>query len=459
MIFERIISEGLAHYSYLIGDKNEAAVIDPRRDCQVYVEKAAAKGMRIAHILETHRNEDYLVGSMELAYRTGAEVWHADSQWDYRYGKAVTDGQKWKVGRLEIEAIHTPGHTPGMMNYLLHDPKGIPWVLFSGDTLFAGEVGRIDLSGEEKAPEMAGQLFESIFGKILPLGDDVILCPAHGAGSVCGEAIAERLWTTIGLERKNNPRLQHKDKNEFVADLLKSLPERPPYFSMMERRNLEGPILRTLPTPEPLSPKDFKALAKDANAQVIDTRMELGFGAVHIPGALSIWMAGLASFAGWFLTYDRPLLLVNETNDPEEAVRILIRLGFDEIAGYLAGGMLNWHMFGMESDTIRMIDVQEACRLLDSDSGDKNWILDVRSDAELKKDGIIPGSQHIHITQVPGHLHEIPKDRKIYVFCGSGLRSTTVASLLQQSGWKDLGVILGGMAGWKSKRCPIEKLK
>jgi hydroxyacylglutathione hydrolase len=464
MLFERVISKGLAHYSYIVGDKNEAAVIDPRRDCQVYVEMATAEGMRIAHILETHRNEDYLIGSLELASQTGAEIWHADSQWDYRYGKAVRCGQRWKVGRLEIEAIHTPGHTPGIMSYLLRDPDGTPWMLFSGDTLFAGEVGRIDLLGKEKAPEMAGLLYHSIFGKVLPLGDDVILCPAHGAGSVCGEAIAERLWTTIGLERKNNPRLQYRDKKEFVDILLKIQPERPPYFSRMEKLNLEGsPILGALPSPKPLSPKDFGALVEhenetgSANAQVVDTRMELGFGAAHVPGALSIWMGGLAGFAGWFLTYDRPILLVNETNDPEEATRILIRLGFDNIAGYLAGGMLNWHMFGKESSSIRMINVQETCRLLDL--GKEIWILDVRSDGELKKDGRIPGAQHIHITQVPKHLQEIPRDKKVYIFCGSGLRSTAVASFLQHNGWKDLAVILGGMAGWKSKRFPIDRIE
>jgi hydroxyacylglutathione hydrolase len=453
MIFERIVSPGLAHYSYIIGDKNEAAVVDPRRDCQTYIDKATAEGMRIVHVLETHRNEDYLIGSMELARRTNAEIWHADSQWDYRYGKGVKDGQRWKIGRLEIQAIHTPGHTPGIMSYLLYDPSGIPWVLFSGDTLFAGEVGRIDLMGEEKAPEMAGLLYDSIFGKVLPLGDEILLCPAHGAGSVCGESIAERLWTTIGLERKNNPRLQYKDKKEFVDALLKSQPERPPYFSMMEKLNLEGPVLGVLPSPVPLTPKDFEAMAK--NAQVVDTRMELGFGAAHVPGALSIWMNGLASFAGWFLIYDKPILLVNETNDPEEVTRILIRLGFDNIQGYLGGGMLNWHMSGIESKSVRTINVSEACRLLDT--GEQIWILDVRSDRELKKDGRIPEAQHIHITQIPKHLQEIPQDKTIHIFCGSGMRSTIAASLLQRNGWKDLVVILGGMAGWKSIKCPVKR--
>jgi hydroxyacylglutathione hydrolase len=453
MLFERVVSKGLAHYSYLLGDKNDAIVIDPRRDCEVYVKKAAAEGMRITNILETHRNEDYVVGSVELARRTGAEVWHADGHLDYKYGNAVLEGQKWRIGRLEIEAIHTPGHTLRMMNYLLRDPDGTPWVIFSGDTLFAGEVGRIDLLGREREAEMAGLLYDSIFEKLLQLGDEVIVCPAHGAGSACGESIAERLWTTVGLERKYNPRLQFKDRTKFIDHLVDNQPERPPYFAEMERRNIAGAPMGTLPLPKPLSPNDFEAAAKSSD--VVDTRMNLGFGAAHVPGAQSIWLDGLASFAGWYLTYNRPVLLVNETDDPEEATRILVRLGFDNLSGFLAGGMLNWHMSGRDSDRIRTVTIQELCRSLDE--GKNIWILDVRSDDELEKDGRIPGAQHIHVTQIPLRQKEIPRDRAIYIFCGSGLRSMIAASLLQRSGWKDLAVILGGMAGWKSRKFPIKK--
>jgi hydroxyacylglutathione hydrolase len=451
MLFERVVSKGLAHYSYLLGDKNDAIVIDPRLDCEVYVKKAAAEGMRIAYILETHRNEDYVVGSVELARRTGAEIFHADGHLDYKYGSAVLEGRELRIGRLKIEAIHTPGHTLGMMNYLLRDPEGTPWVIFSGDTLFAGEVGRIDLLGRNREAEMAGMLYDSIFEKLLQLGDEVIVCPAHGAGSACGESIAERLWTTIGLERKTNPRLQFKDRTEFIAHLMDNQPERPPYFTEMERLNVEGVPMGILPLPKALSPKDFEAAAK--SSAIMDTRMNLGFGAAHVPGAQSIWLGGLASFAGWFLTYDRPVLLVNEMDDPEEATRILVRLGFDNLSGFLAGGMLNWHMSGRDSDRIRTVMIQELCRSLDE--GENIWILDVRRDDELEKDGRVPGAQHIHVTQIPLRQKEIPRDRAIYIFCGSGLRSMIAASLLRRSGWKDLAVILGGMAGWKSKRFPI----
>jgi hydroxyacylglutathione hydrolase len=452
MLFERIESKGLAHYSYLIGDSGEAVVIDPRRDCDVYVEKVSRNGFRIANILETHRNEDYLIGSLELAERTGAQIWHADAQWGYRYGQPVEDGQTWKVERLELQAIHSPGHTPGSMSYLIRDPYGVPWMIFTGDALFAGDVGRTDLLGHEKLREMTGLLYESLFHRILPLGDEVILCPAHGAGSVCGSAIAERTWTTIGLERKYNPKLRYTDESAFVEHVARTL-EYPPYFRMMEKMNLEGPpVLGPLPAPPALSPKEFAARAKDA--QVLDTRMELGFGAAHVPGALSIWEEGLSGFAGWFLSYDRPILLVTETNDTSQAMRYLIRLGFDKLNGFLAGGMLAWHKAGLESHRVETVIVQELCQRLDRD--EDAWILDVRSDEELQQQGEISGAHHRHITQLPEHLDEVPSDRSVYVFCGSGLRSMIGASLLRRAGWEDVTVVLGGLAGWNSVSCPLK---
>lgn len=454
MLFERIVSIGLAHYSYLIGDRNEAIVIDPRRDCQVYIKKAFSKGMRITHILETHRNEDYFTGSTVLARHTGAEVWHADEQWDYNYGKAARPGQRWRAGRLEVEALSTPGHTPGSLSYLLRDPDGLPWMVFTGDALFAGDVGRTDLLGQERAEEMAGLLYDSIFQTHLPLGDGVLVCPAHGAGSTCGESIAERLWTSIGLEREHNPRLRAAGREEFVNVLLKTHLERPPYFGMMEKVNLRGmPILETIPEPRPLSAPDFAALADGAT--VLDSRMELGYAAAHVPNSLSIWSGGLASFAGWFLSYDKPILLVGEGNYTEEVVRILLRLGFDDIIGFLAGGMLSWHMAGLQSESQPTVNVLDFCRLLDQDL--QPWILDVRSEAELKRNGTVPGGQHIHITQIAERREEVPKDRRVYIFCGSGLRSMIAASYLKRHGWQDLAVVLGGLAGWRSVKCPIKR--
>jgi hydroxyacylglutathione hydrolase len=221
----------------------------------------------------------------------------------------------------------------------------------------------------------------------------------------------------------------------------------------MEEVNLGRASARRPPGPRPLPPRDFQSLVE--GAQVLDIRMELGFGAAHVPGAQNIWLQGLASFAGWFLTYEKPILLVTETSDPQEPADILGRLGFDNIAGYLAGGMLAWHMAGLQSSSIETITVQRLCDLLDA--GNSFWILDVRSDKELRRQGAIRGAHHIHVTQLPDRQSEVPADRRVYIFCGSGLRSMVAASYLQARGWKDLAVVLGGMAGWRSRRSPIQK--
>lgn len=452
MLFARIESEGLAHYSYLIGSGGEAVVIDPRRDCDVYVDVAHREGYRIAHILETHRNEDYVVGSCELAARTEATIWHADAHLAYGYGHAVRDGQTWSLGDLELVALLTPGHTPGMMSYLLKD-SGAPWAVFTGDALFAGEVGRVDLAGRDRMEEMAGLLYDSICGRLLPLGDGVLVCPAHGAGSVCGSEISDRPWTTIGTERRLNPRLQATSREEFVAAVSEER-ERPPYFRQMERLNVEGPpVLGPLPSPPPLSADEFEA--RMGSSQVLDTRDVMGFGASHVPGSLSIWQQGVARFAGWFLRYEPPILLVAAEEPPEAVARTLVRLGFDNVRGTLSGGMMAWHEAGKEAQAIGTITVPELCRSLDS--GGQAWILDVRHERELRDEGTISGAHHIQLTQLPGRLDHVPRDERVVVFCGSGLRSMIAASLLRQADGGNAVVALGGMAAWNSTTCPAAR--
>jgi hydroxyacylglutathione hydrolase len=453
MLFERIESEGIAHYSYLIGQSGEALVIDPRRDCHVYAERAGAREMRIRYVLETHRNEDYVTGSLELAALTGAEIYHADSQLEYGYGRPVTDGQEWQIGSLTIRAISSPGHTEGMMSYLLCDDDRAPWVAFTGDALFAGDVGRVDFLGTQRLREMADKLYDTLFHALLPLGDGIIVCPAHGSGSVCAPSISSRVWTTIGIERSRNPRLQLTERSRFVDTVAKDL-EKAPYFRQMEHLNLEGPpLLGMLPAPVPMTPAEFISMA--GTAVVVDTRMPESFSASHIPGALSIWLEGLPTFAGWFLPYNKPLLIVTDEGEEEKAARYLVRLGYDLIAGKLAGGMLNWHRAGEKSTSNGTITVQELCTVLDG--GADAWLLDVRSAEELEKTGQIPGAHHIHITNLLHHLEEIPKGRSIYIFCASGLRSAIAASLLQREGWKDTIVVLGGFTGWNSISCPIDR--
>ena len=452
-MFSRIESEGLAHFSYLFGDRGEAAVIDPRRDCEEYIEQATAAGMRITHIFETHRNEDYCIGSVELAARTGAEIWHADSQWDYGYGNAVTDGQTWKIGGLHLRAMHTPGHTPGSFSYVLDEKQGSAWAIFTGDALFAGDVGRLDLLGDEHKDELAGLLYDSLYIKILPLGDGILVFPAHGPGSVCGAAIADRPWTTIGLEKNKNPRLRYGNRAEFISQTAKML-ERPPYFLQIEKLNMAGaPLLSSLPQIKQYNPSDFRNAQE--GAVVVDVRSDISFSGAHVPGALSIWLDGLSGFAGWFLPYDQPLLLVAEPHDQETALRQLIRMGFDNVVGALAVGMLSWHTSGYASAAVDTIIVQKLCQYLDDNL--EPWILDVRSEEELVEDGRIPGAHHFHLTQLPHHFNKIPNNRDVYIFCASGLRSMVAASLLKREGLHNVIVVLGGLAGWSSTTCPIEK--
>ena len=446
MLFERIESPGIAQYSYLVGDGAEAVVIDPRRDCDIYVERAFEAGMRIAHILETHRHEDFATGSLELAARSGAAVWHADAQWEYRYGQVVRDGQRWKIGAFALEAIHSPGHTPGSISYLLRDSSGNPWMLFTGDALFAGDVGRVDLLGMERSREMAGALHDTIHGKFVPLGDGVIVCPAHGAGSVCGSAIADRIWTTIGLERALNPTLRHDSKASFIAAVAREL-ERPPYFTVMERINLEGPSVRGgAPVAAPLGPAEFAKPAE--NAVVLDARSELAYASAHIPSAQFIWPEAVPSYAGWFLPYDKPILIVCERTDVDMVGRSLFRLGFDDVAGFLSGGMLAWTMAGKETASTRTMSAREFRSALAG--GGSATVLDVRSAEEFEKSRPIPGAHNIHVTMLPGNLARVPRERPLYIVCGSGMRSMMAASILERQDVHDTAVLLGGYAAWNA---------
>jgi hydroxyacylglutathione hydrolase len=339
-----------------------------------------------------------------------------------------------------------------MMAYLLRDESDEPWIVFTGDSLFAGDVGRVDLLGEEWKEEMAGMMFDTLRDRLLPLGDGVIVCPAHGSGSVCGSSIAGRPWTSIGLEKNLNPKLRFDSRDQFIENVAAVL-ERPPYFMRMEKWNTEGPpLLGSISIPPAFPPDEFDA--RLGESVVLDTRSELAFGAAHVPGAQSIWLEGLPSYAGWFLPYEVPILLVDECDNVETEVRHLSRMGYDNIAGSLSGGMLGWHTSGRPSDHVRMHTVQDVCAYLDR--GHEPAILDVRSEAELQSDGRIPGAVHIHLTQLPDRIDDVPDRENLHVFCGSGLRSMVAASYLARSGREAPVVILGGLSGWRSTSCPIE---
>lgn len=451
MFFKRYISEGLAHYSYLIADQGQAVVIDPRRDIDVYLDDAASAGCQITCVLETHRNEDYLVGSCEIEAAAGAEVFHADSQWAYQYGSPAGDGQEFHVGRLKILAMHTPGHTPGSMSYVLNDPDGNPWMVFSGDVLFSGDAGRVDLLGEDRMREMAAFLYESIFKKLLPLGDGVILCPAHGAGSVCGSAIAERSWSTLGLERQLNPKLQVGSQQEFI-DKHATVLNRPPYFRKMEVLNLEGPpLLYRLPKLKPLRKDAFSALTADS--QIVDTREPADFAAAHVPGSLAIGVDKLAALAGWFLNFDDPTLFVSDPNTAAEIAAAMIRIGFDQLSGYLGDGILGWTLAGKPITSIKTYTAEEFCSLLEKD--DDVFPVDVRGDKEINGEALRHGV-HIPLFTLLDQMEKIPRDRIVAPVCPRGNRSMLAASLLKRAGWKDLAVPLGGLGALGAIDCSFE---
>ena len=456
MIFERIKSEGLAHLSYFIGSEDEALVIDPRRDCQAYFDLARRESMKIKYIFETHRNEDYVIGSLELKNLTDAEIYHGRGV-DFKYGNYLDDGQEFNFGSMKLTALHTPGHTDESTSYTLVDldTGQDPIMVFTGDTLFIGDVGRTDLYGSREASRLASNLYDSIFHKILPLGDEVILCPAHGEGSICGGSIAKRELSTLGLEHIQNPILQKIEKEEFVKYKVEEQLEFPPYFKKMEQYNLQGPpLLQRLPTPEFLSPEKFKEEI-EKGAVVVDTRMPYSFGGVHIKDTYSIWLGGVPPFGGWVLPYEKPILLVLEEKEHlDTVVRYLIRVGYDNIAGILNDGIAAWYIKALPIDNFNLISVHDLKSKLDK--GEKIVILDVRDKRKWDK-GHINGAKHIYVGYLKDKLDEVPKDRPVIVYCGTSRSANLAASILKKNGYGKVYNVLGGMTAWKNAGYDVVK--
>ena len=445
MIIERIKAAGIAHYSYFIGSHNYAAVLDPRRDCRVYLQMAEKYSLKIRYILETHRNEDYVIGSLELSKITGAGIYHGPGL-NWKYGNTLKDGENIEFDNIKFTAIHTPGHTDESTSYLLTDVDfGAPVMVFTGDTLFVGDTGRTDLYGTEQAPRLAAALYDSLFKRLLPMGESIIIAPAHGYGSICGGKIAERDESTLGIELKYNPKLK-KDREEFIKNKLSEHLELPPYFKQMEKYNLAGPpILGQTPKPEPMTPSEL--LCEIGNgAVVVDTRRPYSFSGSHIKNSLSIWMEGLPSFAGWVLSYDQPFVLVLEdASSLDTAVQYMVRLGFDRIVGYLKGSMEEWATHGFPIEALPMISVHELQKRLKRHNALN--VLDVRDQDEWTF-GHIAGALHIYVGHLKDRLSEIPRDKPVAVICSVGNRASLGASILLRAGYENVYNVAGGMMGW-----------
>ncbi|MEE4382095.1 MAG: MBL fold metallo-hydrolase [Pseudomonadales bacterium] len=448
MFVEKVRTEGLAHLSWVVGSGTEAAVVDPRRDVDVYLDIAHAHGCRITRIFETHRNEDLVSGAPLLAARTGAAVHHGPNPAEpIAYAETVRDGDRFTLGGVELRVLETPGHTDDSISLALYDPafaEDTAFGVFTGDALFVGDVGRTDFY-PDRAEEVAGLLHDSL-GKLLALGDQAVLYPAHGAGSVCGSGMADREVSTIGFERRHNPRLQLETRAAFVAAKLAEHHEKPPYFTHMERLNTLGaePVRDT--PPAPLSAAAFRELA---DVRIVDVREVTAFLGAHLPGSLSLPVGMIAAWAGWLLEPSETLVLV--AADGEEAaaaVTVLARIGFDRIAGYLAPGLPAWAAGGRAFETIPAVDTETVrARLRGAPEG---WtLLDVRGVEEVEA-GRIDGSAHRFLGELPRSVDALDRGGHYTVLCGSGARATVAASVLRSAGVERVDAYLGSMGAWKA---------
>ena len=465
MFFQHIYEKGLAQASYLIGCQRtgEAIVIDPRRDIDVYLEIAEKEKIRITKITETHIHADFLSGTRELASATNAEVLLSDeggADWEYQFKHtSLKDGSVFKVGNLRFEVLHTPGHTPEHISFLLTDTAASdkPIMIFTGDFVFVGDVGRPDLL--EKAAGIQGtriigakQMFNSLKRfKVLP--DYVQVWPGHGAGSACGKALGAVPSSTVGYEKLVNWALQIDDEEEFVETLLEGQPEPPKYFAMMKKLNKIGPdILGGIPHPARLTLSQFENAVKE-NLTIVDTRNKLSFAGGHVPGSINIQdNSAFSTWAGWILDYEKPFILIAHDHRVEELTKQLIRIGLDNIDGYLSD-IDGWANLGHELETVNQMTCSELSRNMEENSVN---VIDVRGYSEYNS-GHLPNAKNIHVGYILDNLDSIPKDKDLVVHCASGDRSSIAASLLLSKGFKNVTNLTGGFSNWANNGFEILK--
>ncbi|HTK95994.1 MAG TPA: MBL fold metallo-hydrolase [Terriglobales bacterium] len=459
MKFQRFEVPGLAHYSYILGAAGKAVVVDPKRDIDTYLEYAAANDLKIAYILETHIHADYCSGAKELAESTGAELWLSahDKGEDFVYQfphHEFKDGEALEVGELRIVALHTPGHTPEHLSFLVYDTKrtgSAPLLMLSGDFLFVGSLGRPDLLGEAAKQKLAGQLYESLNQKIVSLPDGLELYPAHGAGSMCGAGMSDRPQSTLGYERLSNMFFADRDRPAFVEHILSTVPPFPDYYRRMKKVNSDGPATVGWQPPATIAVEEFRKLALDGEHVVIDLRRPEAFGGAHVPNAFNIGQAPIfATWAAWVVPYDKPILLVGDAStNYDEARRALTRVGLDKVHGYLKGGMAAWVEAGYNLSHVPQISVMQLSDIPKADG----LVLDVRGDAEWQG-GHIEGATHIMGGELPKRAGELPRDANIYVVCGAGYRSSIATSVLRRAGFRHVTNVDGGMGAWNRQKLP-----
>ena len=448
MYIQQLYTGCLSEAAYYIESEGEAAIIDPLRDIEEYLVLAKERKATIKYIFETHFHADFVSGHLDLAQASGAPiVYGPETETSFPIYRAK-DGEIFKLGSLTIEVLHTPGHTLESSCYLLREANGNPYAIFTGDTLFVGDVGRPDLSsGNLTQEELASMLYDSLQKKIAPLPDHIVIYPAHGAGSSCGKNIGPDTYSTLGEERKNNYALLAGSKEEFIKAVTEGLNTPPNYFAVNARINkegyesLDGVMENGL---KPLSLEAFKELIKDDNTICLDTRLSTEFADGFVPGSISIGLDGrFAEWAGSLLPFDKPFVLVTEPGKEKESVVRLARVGFAQMSGYLKGGFETWKNSGEPIDLIVNIDADEFAMDLPFDP--KIKVVDVRRETEFA-DGHVAGAINIPLETLtdPGMMADFDDSDNIYVHCAGGYRSIIASSLLKRQGIHNLHNVASG---------------
>jgi glyoxylase-like metal-dependent hydrolase (beta-lactamase superfamily II) len=452
----------LAQASYLLGSEGEAAIVDPRRDVDLYIDEAEAHGLSIRYVIETHLHADFVSGHRELAGRTGATILVSHRASAAFPHQGVKDGDTVRVGALSLHILETPGHTPESISVLVTDTKasGNPQTVLTGDTLFIGDVGRPDLLGSKgiTAEHKAGLLYDSLHAKLLPLADDVLVYPAHGAGSLCGKNLSKDTFSTIGRQRATNVALQPMDRDEFIRFLTRDAPETPSYFPMDVEINRRGaPALEPGMRPKPLTAVEVKALQAEG-AVVVDVRSSEDYAKASVPRSLNIGLDGqFASWAGTLVDASRNLAIVaRDEEGAAEARTRLARVGLGRVVGWLAGGLLEWKQAGFPVEVTEQVTVDELHDVLARSgpaAGRSFQVVDVRRAGEWSG-GHIEGAIHAPLHVLEDHAAYLDPELKTYVVCGGGYRSPMAAELLREFGVKNVVDVTGGMAEWKARGLP-----
>lgn len=458
LYIEQLYTDCLAEAAYYIESNGEAVVIDPMRETSPYVEKAAARGAKIKYVFETHFHADFVSGHVDLARKTGAQIVYGPTAKTEFDTIIAVDGQTFTVGNVKFKLLHTPGHTLESSCYVLFDEEESPHAVFTGDTLFIGEVGRPDLAQKGASitiEDLAGMMYDSLRNKLMTLPDDVIVYPAHGAGSACGKNISDERWSTIGQQKLTNYALQPMTKEEFIPQVSIGIMPPPQYFPKNAALNKQslGDLDEILE--QHATGMGVAALldAQQKGALVLDTRSKLDFVAGFIPGSLFIGLDG--SFASWAGTLiedlNRPIVLVAPAGREREAALRLARVGYHNCVGYLDGGFDAWKASGGEIDSIETISSSELpAHLVKGETS----IIDVRKPGEYTAEHV-EDATHYPLDFINAHLNTLDKDTKHYLHCQSGFRSVIAASILKQQGYTNLVNIDGGYTGILETDVPV----